>query len=198
MSKAGDTIINPVTGERGVVRVGSDETGGREVITDLYVQPGGAVVGEHIHSVIEERFTVVSGRVGFRVAGREAIATPGEQLIVPPGVAHDWWNAGEEEAHVIVEIRPAERFEAMIANLFGLAQDGKTDAKGLPNPLQLAVFAQEFEDVVVFTKPPRWVQKILFGVLAPIARLLGYKGNDPKYLERAGHRPSATATVKVA
>jgi hypothetical protein len=72
----------------------------------------------------------------------------------------------------------------MVANLFGLARDGKTDAKGMPNILQLAVFAREFEDVVYFTNPPRSVQKILFGVLAPIARLLGYRGSYAKYIER--------------
>ena len=127
---------------------------------------------------------MVRGRVGFRLDGREAIAKPGEQLRVPAGVAHDWWNAGEEEAHVVVEIRPGVRFEEMIRNLFGLAQDGKTDAKGMPNLLQLTLIAREFEDVIVFTRPPRVVQRLLFGALAPIARALGYRGSYPEYLER--------------
>ena len=35
-----------------------------------------------------------------------------------------------------------------------------------------------------FTKPPPTVQKVLFAVLAPIASLLGYKGNYPEYLTR--------------
>jgi hypothetical protein len=84
----------------------------------------------------------------------------------------------------VVEISPAGRFEAMIANLFGLAQDGKTNAKGMPNLLQLALLAREFEDVLYFTKPPRALQKILFAILAPIASLLGYKGSYPEYLRR--------------
>lgn len=153
MSKAGDVIENPVT-------------------------------GEHVHPVIEEYFTVVRGRVGFRLNGRETITEFGQRLHVPAGMVHDWWNAGEEEAHVTVEIRHGGRFEEMIANLFGLAQDGKTNAKGMPNLLQAALFAQEFEDVLYFTKPPRAVQKILFTVLAPIARALGYRGSYPEYLNR--------------
>lgn len=72
----------------------------------------------------------------------------------------------------------------MIANIFGLARDGKTNAKGMPNLLQLAVFAQEFEDVVYFTKPPRVVQKMLFSLLGPIARMRGYRGSYPEYVER--------------
>jgi quercetin dioxygenase-like cupin family protein len=112
MSKAGDVVENPVTGERGVARIGTAETGGELLVADLYIRPGCAVMGEHLHPGIEERFTVLRGRVGFRLAGRESIAEPGVRLIAPAGVPHDWWNAGPEEALVRVEIWPAARFEA--------------------------------------------------------------------------------------
>ena len=192
---------NPITGERAVARVGTEESGGELLEVDLYVRPGGAVVGEHVHPVIEEAFTVVSGRVGFRIAGHESIAELNERLVVLPGVAHDWWNAGEEEAHVIVEIRPGLRFEEMAKNLHGLAQDGKTNAKGMPNLLQGAILVREFEDVMYFTKPPRVVQRLLFGPLAVSARALGYKGRYPKYADLEvpsggqGEGPPSTAVV---
>jgi quercetin dioxygenase-like cupin family protein len=197
MSKAGDTIDNPITGERVVVRVGTEESEDQLLEVDTYVRPGGAVTGEHIHPVIEESFTVVRGQVGFRLNGRESIAELDRPLHVPAGVAHDWWNAGEEEAHIIVEIRPGERFEEMARNLFGLAQDGKTNSKGMPNVLQAAIFAREFSDVLYFTKPQLVVQQLLFGALAAIARALGYRGSYPKYGdapqpssgEGDGHRP---------
>ncbi|MCI0359377.1 MAG: cupin domain-containing protein [Planctomycetaceae bacterium] len=184
MSKSGDVNENPVTGERGLVRIGTEETAGELLVVDLYIRPGGAVMGEHIHPAIEERFTVLRGQVGFRLSGRESIAEAGEKLIVPAGMPHDWWNAGPEEALVRVEIWPAARFEAMVLNAFALARDGKVNRKGMPNLLQLAVFAQEFDDVVQFTSPPRVVQWVLFGLLAPIARLLGYRGSNPDYLAR--------------
>lgn len=187
MSRAGDVVENPVTGERAVVRVGTDETGGRSLVVELFVQPGGAVAGEHIHPVIAETFTVLGGRVGFRLDGREAVAGTGERLHVPPGTAHDWWNAGDEEARVVVEVSPGARFEEMIANLFGLARDGKTNVKGMPHFLQLVLFAREFEDVLYFTHPPRILQKVLFGVVAPIARLLGYRGSYPEYVKRRAY-----------
>ena len=183
MSRAGDVYENPVTGERAIVRVG-EESGG-ELIVDLYVAPGGAVAGEHVHPGIEEVFTVVRGSVGFRVGGREDVAGPGRRLVVVPGVAHYWWNAGDEEAHVVVELRGKkallEGFEAMISTVFGLAREGKTDAKGRPSVLQAALFASEFDDVIRFVEPPRAVQKVLFGILAPVARLLGYRAVYPEY-----------------
>lgn len=185
MSRAGDVYENPVTGERAVVRVGTEESGGELAIADLYVSPGGAVAGEHVHPGIEEVFTVTSGSVGFRLDGREDVAGPGRRLVVPPGVVHYWWNAGDEEAHVVVELRGEERllggFVTMISNAFGMARDGKTDAKGRPSLLQAALLAREFDDVIRFVEPPRAVQKILFGILAPVARLLGYRAVYPEY-----------------
>jgi quercetin dioxygenase-like cupin family protein len=173
MSKAGDVIENPVTGERAVVRIGTEQTGGELLVVDLYIRPGGAVMREHVHPAIEERFTVLRGQVGFRLSRRVANAEPGVTLFAPPGVTHDWWNAGPGEALVRVEIRPAARFEAFILNAFGLAQDGRVNWRGMPNLLQLAVLAREFDDVIRFTRPPRVVQRLLFGLLAPLARLLG-------------------------
>lgn len=116
-------------GERVVVRVGTAESGGARLVADLYVRPGGAVAGEHVHPAIAETFTVVRGQIGVSLDGRLEIAGPGRQIHVLPGVAHDWWNAGEETAHVRVDLSPgAARFEAMILNLFNLARDGKTAA----------------------------------------------------------------------
>jgi quercetin dioxygenase-like cupin family protein len=180
MFKRGEVYDNPVTGERVVIRLGTQETGGERLVADIYVRPGGAVVGEHIHPSIDETFTILKGRVGISIAGRTMIAKPGRKLHVPRGTAHDWWNAGDEEAHILVEITPAARFEAMIRNLFCLAQDGRTDKRGKPRLLQLALIAREFDDVVRLTRPPRLVQKVLFAILAPIARLKGYRGSYPQ------------------
>ena len=184
MVVAGEVYENPVTGEVAVVRIGTYESDGRELVADLTLRPGAAVMGEHYHPDIEERFTVMRGLVAFRLDGRVEIAEPGYPVTVPAGVVHDWWNAGEGEAVVRVEIRPGARFEEMIRNAFGLAQDGKTDTKGMPHLLQLAAFAKEYRDVVRFTGPPRIVQALMFGVLAPLARLLGYRGSYPEYLSR--------------
>jgi len=75
-----------------------------------------------------------------------------------------------------------------------LALDGRVNRRGLPNLLQLAVFAREFDDVIQFTHPPRVVQRLLLGLLAPLARLLGYRGSYPEYLARG---PSNSVTVEL-
>jgi hypothetical protein len=69
----------------------------------------------------------------------------------------------------------------MIETLFGLARDGHTNDKGMPDPLQLAMFATEYRDVMVFRRPPAAVQSLAFGLLRPIARARGYRGTYPQY-----------------
>ena len=49
----------------------------------LNVQPGGRVMGEHIHPEMEERFVMLRGKVGFRLAGRVSIAEPGVERSRP-------------------------------------------------------------------------------------------------------------------
>jgi hypothetical protein len=69
--------------------------------------------------------------------------------------------------------------------MIGLAQDGKTDAMGMPNRLQLAATANEFDDVIRFSRPPRLIQKVLFPLLAPVAALRGYRGSYSEYVFRS-------------
>lgn len=178
----GDSVENPVTGELGILLEGPWEGDNNSLLVDLHVQPGGAVAGEHVHPDLDERFTVKAGRIGFRLDGEESVAGPGESVEIPRGSWHDWWNASDdEEAVAEVYVSDGTRFMLMIENLFGLARDGHTNQKGLPDPLQLTVFATEFRDVIVFKRPPAAIQKILFGALRPIAKARGYRGTYPQY-----------------
>jgi len=64
--------------------------------------------------------------------------------------------------------------------LFGLARLGYTNDKGMPNLLQMAKFAREFSDVIQLRNPPPQVQKIIFALLALVARPLGYRATYPQ------------------
>jgi hypothetical protein len=101
-----------------------------------------------------------------RHGGRELQAGPGTRVEVPPGAAHEFWNAADEEVRLVVEVRPGERPEQLIRQLFLAAQEGRTDARGRPRPLHAAVLARGFADTIRFTSPPRLVQRALSGLLA--------------------------------
>jgi hypothetical protein len=61
----------------GSIRLHPRVKSNKQRVADLYIRPGGAVVGEHVHPSIEERFTVIRGQVGFSVDGRKDVAGSG-------------------------------------------------------------------------------------------------------------------------
>ena len=105
---------------------------------------------------------------------------------------HQFWNAGDEEAHFVCEVRPALKFEQLIETMFSLAADGKTNRKGMPNPLRLAVIAHNTFDTVQLPFPPAWMQQLGLAFGAPLGRLLGYK---PTYTSTAAPAESEAVTA---
>lgn len=188
LGRRGDVIVNNLTGERVVTLIGTGDGKGDRLAGDLHVRPGGGVVGEHYHPSLTERFRIIEGRLQVNLDGERQVLEAGADVMIPPRMVHEWSNASQdEEARVLVDVVPGRRFELMITTLFGLANDGKSNAKGLPRPAQLAVLANEFADIVRFTKPPVAVQKILFGPLGLIGRARGYRGFYAKYLQPVAH-----------
>ena len=179
MIHAGDTIENPVTGERIVFHKTSRETGGEAVEIEVYVRPGGVVAAAHVHPFQSERFEVISGRIGMKLGRRKLEAGPNDIVVVEPGTPHKFWNAGEDELHFVAVVKPALQFERLLETMFGLAVDGKTNRKGMPNPLRLAVIAKAHFDVVRLPFPPAPLQRLGLAVGAPLGRLAGY---EPTYV----------------
>ncbi len=205
MAKVGDEIVNPVTGHRIIFRKTAQETNGELLQMDWFGRPGWKAGPVHVHSWQEERFEVLSGTLGSHVAGIERSHKPGNTVVVPAGVKHTAWNEGDEEVHALVEFRPASlRSETMLETVFGLAQDGKLNRAGIPNnPFRLALIVHDYEDQIYLGQPPLAVQRVLFGALASIGRLLGYRAEYPypydrlaqKHLGIEGERTSADSRM---
>ena len=181
MARAGETIHNPVTGERLTWRQVASDTDGRLVLGEMVLPTGGFVAAEHVHPKQEERYEILAGELNVRLDGRERTLAPGDRVVVPPGRPHLWWNAGAEEVRFRCEVTPALRFETFLETLFGLASDGKTDPKGLPNPLQLAVLMRAYKAELRLARPSPAVQSLMFGPLAIVGRLVGYRSSYPRY-----------------
>jgi quercetin dioxygenase-like cupin family protein len=178
--RVGEVFENPVTHERATIIELPFTNPEHRAVAELTALVGSRVVGEHLHPAILERFTVLTGELTVKRDGQTSVLREGETSAVEPGVWHDWWNASDSDALVRVEVTPGERFAHMIETLFGLARLGHTNSKGMPHPLQLALFAREFSDVIVFRTPPKAVQRAAFGALAPIARWRGYRATYPQ------------------
>ena len=146
MIAVGTTLENPVTGERFTFTDTAASTDGELLAFELALRPGGAVPIPHVHPIQTERFEVVAGLMRFRLGLRRRLAGPGDVVEVAPGVVHGFANAGEEEARVRVEVRPALAMEEMFAEVIALAEAGKLTRGGLPRNLRdLAVLARTYD-----------------------------------------------------
>jgi quercetin dioxygenase-like cupin family protein len=174
MIRSGETIHNPVTGERITFHQTSADTNGEAVVIECIVEPDGFVAAAHIHPSQSERFAVIDGRLGMKVGKEKHLLERGDVVNVEPGTPHKFWNAGDEGVRFVCEVRPALQFESLLETMFALAGDGKTNKKGMPNPLRLAVIARAHFNTVRLPHPPAWLQRAGLALGAPLGRLVGY------------------------
>jgi quercetin dioxygenase-like cupin family protein len=171
MIAPGQTLENPVTGERFTFTHTAASTGGELLAFDFALRPGGAVPIPHVHPIQTERFEVLAGRMRFRVGLRTRVAGPGDVVEVDPGVMHSFANAGDQEARLRVEVRPALRMEEMLAEVVAMARAGRMTRRGLPrNPLELAALARRYDREAHAPLLGVGVQRVLLAPLVLSAR----------------------------
>ena len=178
MAHAGDTIGNPLTGERITFLKTTRETDG-ELLRFEYLLPPGFSIPEHVHPRQEERHEIVSGALRGRVAGHERTFTRGQKVTGPADVPHAWRNPSSDENLLIVsELRPALRFEPLIETAFALAGDLKTNRTAVPGQLlRISVLLDGSRDDFYSTQIPMPVWKAsltLNAAFARVGRALGY------------------------
>jgi hypothetical protein len=194
MISPGQTIENPVTGERFTFTHTAASTDGELLAFDFALRAGGKVPVPHVHPIQTERFEVVSGQVRFRLGLRTFVAGPCEVVEAAHGFAH----AGDGEAEMRVEVRPALKMEEMFAEVVALAEAGKMSRRGLPrNPLTLARLARRYDQEAHAPLLNVAVQRFLLAPLVALARLTRSGSPAPSRLAApaspASLRPRPTA-----
>jgi quercetin dioxygenase-like cupin family protein len=176
MAYVGQQIENPRTGQRMQFLETGAETGGDRVRIESWNPPTGEDEPMHVHPRQESRVQVRAGTLRFVINGHVREVGRGESLTIPPGTPHMFGNHSGEEAHSIAEFRPALRIVEFFEYLFALGARGQLDDRGMPSLLELAVSAPAFADEIRVTTPPWAVQRVIFAILAPIARRRGLTG----------------------
>ena len=168
-------IENSTTGERIVIRESGRSNGGALLAFDLFLPPGSHVPAGHVHPAQEERFTVLSGRMRFRLGRRSIEANAGDTVSVPAGSAHWFGNDGGELAHARVEVRPALRMEELLEATAALGQGPHLPGTLIPAPSRLAVVLLDYSRELAVPYLPAVLAKL---ILTPFA-----------WLGRRRHRP---------
>jgi quercetin dioxygenase-like cupin family protein len=177
-------IVNPLSGERITITATGADTGS-VLEWELLLAPGGRVPSSHAHPEQEECFTVLDGRMRFRVGGRRITAGPGDTVLVPPGTVHHFANAGPRPARVAVQTWPALSMLELLETAAAMAQAQHAAARRLPSPVDLALFMRDFEREV---RAPYLPAALVRAVLRPAAWLARRCGCDARYRRLRGVR----------
>jgi len=124
----------------------------------------------HVHREADERFEVLAGELTARVGDETIVLRPGEHATLPKGIPHCWTATGDEELHFVVEVTPAGNFEAGIETMFQMAREGYVRKNGFPHLLPFAAHHRMLLHDVYPVSPPRWVLRLVLGLLEPFAR----------------------------
>ena len=94
-----------------------DERGEYQEASNV-VSPG-AGPPMHVHHLQEEALTVERGTMAYQVLGEEEHrAGPGETATFAPGVAHRFWNAGDDELVCTGYVRPPDNVEYYLTEVY--------------------------------------------------------------------------------
>lgn len=183
MAYKGKIINNKKTGQQISFIQTADDTGGELLEMESLFQPHSTEPVAHYHPLQEEHFTVLEGELCVRINDGVKILKQGDKLRIKKNQVHSMWNGSSNIAKVNWKVMPASDTEYFLENGIGIANEKKTNNKGMPGILQVALLAKRFSHVYRVAKPPYTVQKILFTALTPFSYMAGYRSCYKKFVD---------------
>lgn len=146
---------------------------------DVQLDPGGSGGGnamQHIHPLADEHFTVHRGAIIVTANGAPHRVAAGESFTVPRGTPHCFHNAVDETTDITIRFSPPGQQLRFFANFATIAdkETGWFKPDGTPHLLLMALILSEYPDCFIVAGLPGWLQRAVFGALAPLARWKGY------------------------
>lgn len=181
MAYKGQILRNPITGEVVEFLETAKETRGAYSQFKTTLKPGSGFAVEHFHIGGDESFEVLSGTLTYKLSGKQGTIQAGESITLPKGSVHAHWNNHDTDLVMLQTITPSLDVDRFLTALLGLATDNKLDKTGQPPLLQVLLWIRELQSKTYLAAIPRSVQDGLAFLLAPIAKVRGYRAFYEKY-----------------
>jgi quercetin dioxygenase-like cupin family protein len=163
------TIDNGSGEELTFVKLVENEAGGLLEVENK-VQPGSGPP-MHIHWLQDESLTVVQGKIGAQVAGQPAtFHGPGETITFLRGVAHKFWNAGEEVLICKGWVSPANNLVYFLSEIY---RSVKANGGHRPSAFDGAYLQTKYRSEFDMVEIPPFVKKFIFPVIVALGKLKG-------------------------
>lgn len=149
------------------------------LITDIEIKPMSAGPVTHIHEKFDEKFTVKSGTLSMQYGSEIKKLTAGQTIVIPKNTPHKPFN--ETDSLVVVTSEMPLDFAYCLSQIYPFWDENDANTKPPKILFQLAVFGDKFDSYPTENAPPKFVLKTLKFLLAPTARLIGYKNYNEDY-----------------
>ncbi|CZR57317.1 uncharacterized protein PAC_07206 [Phialocephala subalpina] len=176
-------LTHPIIRDKITIEKYAHETGGEYTLIRGTVAPGGGTP-LHYHLSYREELTVASGKISFQLNDDIVQPSPGETAIIPINTKHRFFNESDTDAEFVGKLVPGhEGFEKCVYIIYGLAEDGECDEKGLPKSFVQMCLMAELGDM----KWPGLMSWVGNGVVKAGAAYARWSGEEERLLRRYWH-----------
>jgi len=149
------------------------------LITNISIQPKSDGPVTHLHEKFDETFTVKSGTLSMQYGTEIKKITTGQTIVIPKNTPHKPFN--ETDSLVVLTSEMPLDFAYCLSQIYPFWDKDETNSKPPKILFQLAVYGDKFDSYPTVDAPPKPVLKSLKFLLAPTARLIGYKNYNEDY-----------------
>ena len=162
--------IENCTGERILFKELVKEPDGDKVLVENWVTPKSGPP-MHTHFLQDETLTVVNGRIGYQIkGGQPQFAGEGETIEFKRGVAHRFWNAGDDILHCTGWIKPAHSIVFFLSSIYEAQNKSGSER---PEKFDGAYLVKRYASEYDMNEIPGFVKKIIIPITYYIGKLLG-------------------------
>lgn len=163
-------VIENCIGEKLIFRELQKEPDGDRLLVENFVTPGcGPVM--HTHYLQDECLTVVKGTMGYQVlGGPKMYVGEGETVVFKKGVAHCFWNAGEDTLNCTGWVKPANTIVFFLSAIFDAQnRSGKAEPETFDAAYLMTRYKKEYDIAGI----PAFVRKTIIPMTYALGKLLG-------------------------
>ncbi len=130
----------------------------------------------HVHFREQEEGVVKAGTLGAQLGTKTFTVPTGGGVVLPSGIPHRWWNAGDDLLEFSGHATPAVDLDRYLQGVFAVLN---TSSSGRPPIFYLAHVLWRHRETQQLMLPPPAIQRVVFPVVLFIGSILGkYRGSD--------------------
>ena len=125
----------------------------------------------HIHYRQDESFHILSGKMAYQLAdGVTRYAYPGETVTIKAGIAHKFWNDGDDMLICKGYVTPPDNFIYFLSEIYKSINENKG---GKPGLYDSAYLMNRYKSEYAITEIPSFIRKFIFPVVLLFGNLVG-------------------------